>query len=239
MEANPYQPKIFGHRGAAGLAFENSLASIQKAIELGVAGIEIDVWQTTDGEIVVFHDAYLDRLTNESGFISELNSYQLQVIKLKNGAEIPTLKAVIDLVKPHQIPLLVEVKAENAFDRTLQILERELPFAAFIIGSFYHQQIMEMKRQIPELQTAIIMEGVPVFLEAYLQKVNPDYVVAAIETHNSYLVQTVKAQNRKLLFYTVNLEPEIALALKAKPYGIITNFPDRLLEINRNLSGSF
>ncbi|MBK0402754.1 hypothetical protein I5M27_07135 [Adhaeribacter sp. BT258] len=239
MEETALKPKIFGHRGAAGLAFENTLASIQKAIDLGVDGIEIDVWQTTDGEIVVFHDAYLDRLTDESGFIAELSYGKLKNTKLKNGAEIPTLKAVLDLVKPHKIPLLVEVKAENAFLKTLGILESNLPSDAFTIGSFYHQKIMEMKRQNPELQTAIMFECVPVFLEDYLQKVNPDLVVTAIETHNAYLVETVKAQNRKLLFYTVNQEPEIELALKAKPYGIITNFPDRLLERTRNVTGSF
>ncbi|MFC5272272.1 glycerophosphodiester phosphodiesterase [Adhaeribacter terreus] len=235
MQKKHDQPKIFGHRGAAGLEFENTLASIKKAIDLGVAAIEIDVWQTTDHEIVVFHDAYLDRLTHASGFISELSYAKLKSIPLKNGAEIPTLQAVIELVKPYKIPLLVEVKAENAFAKTLEILESKLPYSDFMIGSFYHQQIMELKRQNPELQTAIMFECVPAFLEDYLQTVNPDYVVTAIETHNSYLVETVKAQNRKLLFYTVNLEQEITLALKAEPYGIITNFPDRLLKVVNDL----
>ncbi len=46
--------KIFGHRGAAGLAFENTLDSIQRGIDAGVDGIEIDVWKTVDNEIVVF-----------------------------------------------------------------------------------------------------------------------------------------------------------------------------------------
>jgi glycerophosphoryl diester phosphodiesterase len=224
------KPKIFGHRGAAGLVFENSLASIKKAIELGVAGIEIDVWRTTDGEIVVFHDAYLDRLTSETGFISEMDAASLKKINLKNGDSIPTLKEVVALVKAHKIPLLVEVKAENAFAETLKILEAELAYADFMIGSFYHQTTMELKKANPELQTAIMFECVPVDLGSYLQKVDPDFVVASIETHNPHLVQTVKTQYRKLLFYTVNIEPEIELALRAEPYGIITNFPDKLIE---------
>jgi glycerophosphoryl diester phosphodiesterase len=229
MPLNDPKPKIFGHRGAAGLVFENTLASLEKAIELGVAGIEIDVWKTTDGEIIVFHDSYLDRLTTEKGFVAEMSFEQLKNIRLKNGDPIPTLKEVIRLVKAHKMPLLVEVKAENAFADTLKILETELAYPDFMIGSFYHQTIMELKKANPELQTAIMFECVPVGLEEYLQKVDPDYVVVSIETHNNHLVETVKIQNRKLLFYTVNAEPEITLALKALPYGIITNFPDRLL----------
>src|SRR4051812_40176733 len=91
--------KIIGHRGAAGLVFENTLASIQKAIDLGIEIIEIDVWQTTDGEIVVFHDAYLDRITDATGFIAEMSYEKLENTPLKNGDKIPTLKEVLNLIQ--------------------------------------------------------------------------------------------------------------------------------------------
>ncbi len=91
--------KIFGHRGAAGLAFENTLDSIQRAMDAGVDGIEIDVWKTVDNEIVVFHDTYLDRLSDTSGLISNLDSSTINTIKLKNGDRIPKLVDVIKLVR--------------------------------------------------------------------------------------------------------------------------------------------
>jgi glycerophosphoryl diester phosphodiesterase len=230
MNATHNQLKIFGHRGAAGLVVENSLASIQKAIDLGVDYIEIDVWKTTDNEIIVFHDAYLDRVTFQSGFVAEMDYPTLSNTKLKEGNPIPTLREVIELVKPAKIPLLVEVKAENAFQETMEILESECAFSDFIIGSFYHKTIMELKQRNPKLRTAIMFECVPVFLEDYLQNVDPDFVVVSIETHNQYLVDTVRLQNRKLVFYTVNTDPEITLAQKANPYGIVTNFPDRFIK---------
>jgi glycerophosphoryl diester phosphodiesterase len=230
MKGTKNLPRIFGHRGAAGLVAENTLASIRKAIELGVDYIEIDVWKTTDNEVIVFHDAYLDRVTFQSGFVAEMDYPALSNIKLKEGNSIPTLKEVIELVKPAKIPLLVEVKAENAFQATMEILENECAYQDFIIGSFYHKTIMELKIKKPELRTAIMFECVPVFLEDYLNKVDPDYVVVSIETHDQYLVETVRSQHRKLVFYTVNSEPEIALALKNSPYGIVTNFPDRFLK---------
>lgn len=224
------EPKIFGHRGAAGLEFENTLASIQKAIELGVAGIEIDVWQLTDGEIIVFHDAYLDRLTSASGFIFEKSLREIEAITLKNGASIPTLKAVIELVKPAGIPLLVEVKHEKALPATYQLLRTSLPFSSFIVGSFFHQPIRDLKKANPKVQTAIMLEGVLADLPNYLNLVDPDYLVLAIETFDPDLLGTIKSQNRKLLFYTVNTPAQITLAENVKPYGIITNYPDALLQ---------
>jgi glycerophosphoryl diester phosphodiesterase len=227
MQEQANEMKIIGHRGAAGLVFENTLGSILKAIELKVDRVEFDVWKTTDGEVFVFHDAYLDRLTNSTGFTAELNSEALHNLRLKNGDQIPTLKEVVALAKARNLKLLVEVKAENAFPETLEILETELAYPDFIIGSFYHTTIMELKKAQPELQTSIMIEGVPAMLENYLQNVNPDYVVCSIDTFNDYLVSSVKDQDRKLLFYTVNTEAEFKLACKGSPYGIITNFPDR------------
>lgn len=236
MRSTKNRPRIFGHRGAAGLVVENSLASIQKAIDLGVDYIEIDVWKTTDNEIIVFHDAYLDRVTFQSGFVAEMDYPTLSNIKLKEGNSIPTLKEVIELVKTQNIPLLVEVKAENAFEETMAILESECAYQDFIIGSFYHKTIMELKRKNPALKTAIMLECVPVFFDEYLQKVDPDYVVVSIETFNQYLVDIVRSQQRKLVFYTVNTDPEITLALKASPYGIVTNFPDRFIKGENSLA---
>jgi glycerophosphoryl diester phosphodiesterase len=223
---NQNKPKIIGHRGAAGLVFENTLNSMLKAIELGVSCIEFDVWMTTDGELFVFHDAYLDRLTNETGFTAEISTEKLKQLRLKNGDEIPTLKEIVAIAKARKVQLLVEVKAENAFEETLKILEKELPYSAFIVGSFYHTPIMDLKKANPELQTSIMFEGVPAMLEDYLEMVNPDYVTASIDTVNNSLADTVKSQGRRLLLYTVNTEAEIKLAREASPYGIITNYPN-------------
>lgn len=60
--------QITAHRGASGYAPENTLASVKKALEIGVDRIEIDVQQTLDGVVVLLHDKTLDRTTNGKGF---------------------------------------------------------------------------------------------------------------------------------------------------------------------------
>ena len=84
-----------GHRGAKGHIAENTLESIQKAINLGVDGVEIDVFRCASGEIVVFHDKKLDRLTNSAGFIEEITIDALNNVLVEGKYKIPTLEEVL------------------------------------------------------------------------------------------------------------------------------------------------
>jgi len=222
--------QIFGHRGAAGLVLENTAESILTAIRAGVCCVEIDVWMTTDGEIVLFHDAYLERLTGHQGFIRDLDYASVQKIRLKNNASIPTLKEVIIIAKTHGIKLLVEVKSEDAINETLSILKNNMSQKAFIIGSFFHEPIQDIKIRYPNMQTSIMLEGVPVGFDDYLKYVNPDYVTMSVQSYNDYLIQAVKQQGRKLIFYTINTDSEMELMSQAKPYAIVTDFPDRFIK---------
>ena len=63
--------EIVGHRGAKGITPENTLASFQKALDLGVDMIELDVHLSKDGELVVIHDPNLERTTNGSGLVGD------------------------------------------------------------------------------------------------------------------------------------------------------------------------
>ena len=82
-----------GHRGAKGHVAENTLASIQKAMELGADGIEIDVFRCFSGEIVVFHDKTLNKLTNGTGYIEKNTLSELKELKILGSTHsIPTLE---------------------------------------------------------------------------------------------------------------------------------------------------
>ncbi|OQX40212.1 MAG: hypothetical protein B0D91_00240 [Oceanospirillales bacterium LUC14_002_19_P2] len=70
--ANKNWPLVLGHRGVPLAHQENTLAGFRKAIELGVDGIELDVFKTRDDRIVVFHDEQTERLTGVAGLITEM-----------------------------------------------------------------------------------------------------------------------------------------------------------------------
>ena len=102
-----------GHRGAKGHVAENTLASIQKAMELGADGIEIDVFRCFSGEIVVFHDKTLNKLTNGTGYIEKNTLSELKELKILGSTHsIPTLEEVINSIGK-DVFLNIELKGSN------------------------------------------------------------------------------------------------------------------------------
>ena len=78
-----------------GHVLENTIESVQKAIELNVDGIEIDVFKSKTGELVVYHDPFLSRLSNSNAFIEQISLDSIKKIELIGGYFIPTLKEIL------------------------------------------------------------------------------------------------------------------------------------------------
>lgn len=102
-------PRVFGHRGAAGLAPENTIPSFALGLALGADMLELDVHASRDGVVVVFHDPTLERTTNGTGALRERSLYELQELDAGynftrdgrdhpyrgHGLRIPTLESVL------------------------------------------------------------------------------------------------------------------------------------------------
>lgn len=115
--------KVTGHRGASAIAPENTKAAFRLAIELGADGLEFDVQRTSDGELVVMHDAMLDRTTNGTGAVFDTPFEQLAGLDAGGwfderfaGEPIPRLADVLQL-------------ADVAFELELKDYGTELVFA--------------------------------------------------------------------------------------------------------------
>jgi len=120
------RPRVFGHRGAAGVAPENTLPSFALGAALGATHLELDVHPTADGEIVVLHDPLLERTTNGSGPVSAHTWAQVAVLDAGyhfthdghtfpfrgQGVRVPTLAAVLREFPAHG--LNIEIKAGDA-----------------------------------------------------------------------------------------------------------------------------
>lgn len=99
------RPLVFAHRGASAHAPENTLAAFELALEQGAHGIELDVKLSADGEVVVIHDATVDRTTNGQGRVSQLNLAALRELDAGSffsetfiGKKIPTLAEVFETI---------------------------------------------------------------------------------------------------------------------------------------------
>ena len=107
-------PKIIGHRGAKNLWPENSLFGFRQVVGLPIDAIEFDVQLTDAGEIVVIHDATLERTTERSGTIRELTRKQRLKTRLKQCNEcIPVLNDVLEILVEHPgIEIHIELKSD-------------------------------------------------------------------------------------------------------------------------------
>lgn len=106
--------RIIGHRGARNLWAENSLGGFARTILLGVDAVELDLHLSRDGEVVVIHDALLDRTTSGEGPVSDLTLEALQKLRLRDTVNetIPTLAQTLDLFAPTQLSLELEMKID-------------------------------------------------------------------------------------------------------------------------------
>lgn len=141
----------YAHRGLHGDKIpENSMAAFERAVKKGY-GIELDVQLSKDGVVTVFHDYTLNRMTGIDKKLSEVNSEELQKIRLKNTDQtIPTLRQVLELVNG-KVPLLVELKGEN-LNMALSQKVAELLYeynGVYCIESFNPLLIKSIKKYLP------------------------------------------------------------------------------------------
>ncbi|MEX0360104.1 MAG: glycerophosphodiester phosphodiesterase [Allomuricauda sp.] len=229
IESNPL---VIGHRGAMGHETENTLASVQKALDLGVDMIEIDVFKIKSGEIVVFHDERVERLSNGGGNIEEYNIVDMQQLILDGNHRIPMLQDVLKLIN-NQVALNIELKGADTADRVNFITDyyiRERGWAAnnILISSFRWDELREIRRLNPNVQIAILteddpLEAIPVAKELNAVAINPNFKSLTEENTSE-----MQGEGFKVYTWTVNEPSDIVKMKTFGVDGIITNYPERV-----------
>ena len=113
--------KIIGHRGASALEPENTIPSFSRAASVGAWGVEADIYVLRDGNIVVFHDADVERMTNGVGEIKNMDLVEIKALNIDNGnniykynnLKIPTLDEYLKCCVENKLTPIIEFKAVN------------------------------------------------------------------------------------------------------------------------------
>ena len=148
-------PLIVGHRGAAGYAPENTLASFKLAIDIGCDRTELDVRLTKDKQLVVIHDKEVSRLTDGTGLVSEMNLIELRRLKCVGGGYIPTLQEVVDICRG-RISLQIELKAIGTPELVSELIARNGIEDQVVITSFQPSLLAEIKELNPKLPVGLL-----------------------------------------------------------------------------------
>ncbi|AEM69996.1 glycerophosphoryl diester phosphodiesterase [Allomuricauda ruestringensis DSM 13258] len=226
------KPLVIGHRGAMGHETENTLASVQKAMDLGVDMIEIDVFKIDSGEIVVFHDETVDRLANSSGNIEEYNIVQLRQLTLDSGHKIPMLQDVLKKIN-NQVALNIELKGAGTADKVNHIVNYYIEKEGwspenFVISSFKWDELKAMRAKNKDIKIAVLtskdpLEAIEVAKELKAVAINPNYKTLTQEN-----TAKIQAEGLKVYTWTVNEPEDIQKMTEFGVDGIITNYPERV-----------
>ena len=254
----PPQLSLQAHRGAAGLAPENTLAAFRMAIELGADAAELDLQATKDGVVVVIHDDTVDRTTDGRGRIGDLTLADIKRLDAGTkfgaafrGERVPTLSELIDLVKAggnDRFRLNLEIKfAEGREGQPADLEERVLAVltqAGFldrvITQSFHHASAAKMKRLAPSIPAGLLVgqRRQPADPVAAVRQHRVDYYAPHYSLVTPDLLWTLHQAGIPVVTWTAN-EPSDTRRLIAAGLGtlsgdgIISDYPDRLVNLRR------
>ena len=215
------------HRGASGYETENSLAAFQKAVELNCDIIEADVRLSSDQIPFIFHDEYVDRLTNSTGRFEDFSSNEItEDLRLKNDQKIPELKELCELAKKNGIGLYLDIKSMDKLGIIVKMATQICNPDDLIIASFDHQFVINSKKENPELPHGLILDHpinniVQTAIENNISKLCMEHSLL-----DKALVNEIHINGLEILAWTVNTEQNIERMKDLKVAGAITDYPD-------------
>lgn len=241
--------KIFGHRGASAMAPENTLEAFALAAEQGADGIELDVQMTRDGQLVVAHDERIDRVSNGTGEIRKYTLEQLKQLSFNRNhpeyqnAVIPTLKEVLELMKPLKLTINIELKTGiywyEGIEEAVANLVREMKMEKQVIySSFNHYSVQKMRQLCPESETAYLYSDVMLHVEEYAKNTGVQGLHPALyHVKMTDFLEQYQRSGLAVRVWTVDKEDDIRFLIEKNVDAIITNEPEKAIRILKEMAG--
>ncbi|MBR9846353.1 MAG: glycerophosphodiester phosphodiesterase [Algicola sp.] len=219
-----------GHRGAKTYVTENTIASIEKALELGVDAIEIDVHKCASGELVVFHDFTLDRITNGSGEVAKHTLEELKRLTVNDQYEIPTLEEVLDVIDKKCI-INIELKGRHTALTTSKIVEdyietKHWNLEHFLISSFQHHELEDVYKYNKQLRLGVLTKASVSDAIEFAQTIKAYAIHPNVALVTKDNVKLAQEKGYKVFTWTVNDKPTIERMKTYGVDGIISDNPD-------------
>lgn len=219
---------IIGHRGAAGLALENSHNSLLAALDHAIDAIEFDVRRTKDGQLVVMHDKNTRRISNEKALVSHKTLAELQAIKLKNGQQIPTLEEFFNVIGD-QKPMVIDIKDNGCSEELLRIINAH-PGAQVSFTSLKYGELNDLHNARPDLPIFVRDLLNPFEIVHTARRMRAEGISLNMFLMNPLTYWLAKRRNLEIRIYTVNNVLLVHLFKKLYPGIVIyTDHPERFV----------
>jgi len=255
---------VIGHRGASGVAPENTLAAFRRAAELGARYIETDLQLSRDGRLVVLHDDTLQRTTDGRGRVSAKTLDQLRRLDAGSwfrrpgaprqrfprgaspkrvagapfaGERIPTIEELLAFSREHDIGLYLEMKAPRGRGAEEAVVAAVLAAGALARSNVicFDLRVLERVREIePALPLGYLFSRRSPHAVARAVDVGARTVLPHARRLTPKLVAEAKRHDLKVVTWTVNDPKQMKEFIALGVDGIMTDYPDRLAALVRH-----
>ena len=222
---------IIAHRGASGAAPENTLASVRQAIKDGADWIEIDVQETADGEVVVFHDGDFMRQSNVNLKIWDATVTDIAEIDIGSwfdakfsSERTPTLRAVLDEARD-KAKVLIELKYyghdKKLEERVVQIVENAKMTPEIAVMSLKYDGVRKLRALRPNWEAGVLIAkslGSPTKLDA-------EFLAVHVNMATGAFIRSTHQADKQLMVWTVNDAISMSRLISLGVDGVITDEP--------------
>jgi glycerophosphoryl diester phosphodiesterase len=250
-------PLVVAHRGGAGLWPENTLHAFERAVELGVDVVELDVRSTADGALAVIHDGAVERTTDGRGRVEALTLAELQRLDAGHrfsadggqtfpwrgrGLRVPTLSEVFERLPGARF--IVEMKDESpvTVKSLCEVIKARGMGERVVVGSFRQWMLDEFRRACPNVATSASTLEASKFLALYRAGLAASYSppMQALQVPENAggmavltrgFVEAAHGRNLEVHAWTINDPADMRRLLDEGVDGIMTDYPDRLLAL--------
>jgi glycerophosphoryl diester phosphodiesterase len=236
------------HRGASGYAPENTFAAFRRAIAMGAGFIETDLQLSRDARFVAIHDATVNRTTNGHGAVHDLTLAELRRLDAGSwfssefaGERIPTLEEILEFAKKHDVVFYLEMKPTGSWGgehALISALRESGEIARTVVISFDPVILVGVRQIEPTLMTGLLFEGqIGDALEKALE-IGARQLAVRGDLVTPRLLREARERDLQVVCWTVNHPAHMRLLVEAGVDGIISDYPDRLLELARRTDGN-
>jgi glycerophosphoryl diester phosphodiesterase len=238
---------VIAHRGASGHAPENTMASFRRAVEMGARFIETDLQLARDARVIAIHDLTYDRTTTGKGEIHQLPMKQIRTLdagswfgerdgKSYAGEKVPVLEEILDFAEKNDVIFYLEIKSGQAWGIehvVVATLRDRNAGARVVIISFDPGTLDTVQRLDSTMMTGLLCEIPSSDLVERTVRAGARQLVVRGDLITSTITEKAHRAGLQVVAWTINEVEQMRQMIDAGVDGIITDYPERLIELLR------
>ena len=237
---------IIAHRGMSGTYPENTMLSFMKAAEAGADGIELDVHLSRDGEVMIMHDEDLERTTGVKKLLSECTRAELERINAGRTKDdsfgftpVPSLEEYLSWVKDTGLYTNIELKTAPVYypgieEKTIALIRRFSLEDRIIFSSFNWLSVIRARELAPGIRSGFLIASPRIVnIGSLIHSLGMEYYHPDYALLSDGAVKELKDSRCGINVWTVNDEEAIRRCIAWDVEGLITNYPERAIQILR------